>query len=133
MIVATFAIVIALQARPAEACTCVHSEDIRPNDVLFEATVESIEPEQPPAPPGNWARGRQVVRFKDIKALRGKPESRIFMSATGASCDYTSFKVGGRYVVHANVIAEGYISVSRCSATRPIASAKDMLARVKHD
>jgi hypothetical protein len=132
-IVVAFAIVTALQARPAEACTCVHSDGVGPNDVVFEATVESIEPEQPPAPPGNWAHGRQIVRFKDIKAVRGKPESSIFTSASGSSCDYTAFKAGARYVIHATVVAEGYISVSRCSTTRPIASAKDVLARVKRD
>ena len=71
MIAMAFAFVSLLQARPVEACTCVHFEGCgatRPTDVMFEATVESIEPEQPPTPRGNWASGRKVVRFKDVVA-----------------------------------------------------------------
>lgn len=134
LIVVAFAFVAALHARPVDACACVHVDGcgaIRGTDVVFEATVESIEPEPPPVP--GRAHNRYIVRLTDIKALRGKPESIIFMDKSGASCHYTSFEVATRYVIHAAVIAEGYLSVSTCGLTAPLASAKFVLACVKRD
>lgn len=121
-------------ARQADACSCVHVDGcgaIRATDVIFEATVESITPEPPPVP--GRRHDRYIVRLTEIKALRGKPESRIFMSAPGSSsCDYI-FKAGTRYVIHATTVAEGYLSVSTCSLTRPAAVADDVRACVKRD
>jgi hypothetical protein len=136
MIVTALAMMGVLHARPVQACTCIHIAGcgaIRSTDVVFEATVASIEPEQPRDPQRPWTQ-RHIVKLTEIKALRGKPESIIFISkATATSCDYTAFEVGTRYVVHAHVIAEGYLGVSMCGMTRPIAAAKDVLACVKRD
>jgi len=128
-----FALATIIQTRPAEACTCVHIDGcgaIRPTDVVFEATVDSIELEPPPVP-GRISH-RYIVRLTDIKALRGKPESIIFMDLSGASCDY-KFTAGTRYVIHAAVVAEGYLAVNTCTMTRPVGFAKGVLACLKRD
>ena len=137
MIVIALAFVFSLDARPAQACSCVRIEGcgaIRANDVVFEATVESITLEPPPVAAGTpgFYPPRYIVRFKDIKELRGKSEPLVFMTK-GNSCDYTGFEVGTRYVIHAAVIAEGYISASACGMTGPIESAKSVLACLKRD
>jgi hypothetical protein len=124
---------VSIFARQADACSCMPRVNaaLGPNEVLFEATVESIEVVQPPPPPGEkvtpgsiYVGGRtHVVRLKDLKAMQGEPKDVVSTSAFGASCGY-SFEVGERYQIHA-YNHEGSLGVSICGMTRSLGKPAD--------
>lgn len=106
----------------AAACTCVSQQcdSVIESGTLFEGTVESIAPAGPEG---------VVVRFSDVRAVRGAAPRIVTTAPDSGSCGY-GFVVGRRYLVDARAGRSGRFGVSLCSNTRPIEDAQGMLALV---
>lgn len=105
----------------AAACSCVSQpcgSVIESGGTLFEGTVESVAP--------GGLEG-VVVRFSDVRAVRGIAPVVVTTARGGGSCGY-GFIVGRRYLVDARARTSGGFGVSLCSNTRPIEYAQGMLA-----
>jgi 5-hydroxyisourate hydrolase-like protein (transthyretin family) len=118
----------------ADACSCMWSPNncaaIGEDDIVLEATVESIELEVAPArsagtSPPDYARER-LVKLRDIKMLKGDPVSVIRTPGDGAACGY-EFRAGARYLIVANRDPAGRVVVGSCGLTRPLADARALL------
>ena len=138
-------IVLACLATPAaEACTCVMSANscaqATTANAVFEATVESTELAPRIQPPDQATRtagplsASQVpflgsvrsVSLRDVKPLRGQPQTTVLTAASGDACGY-DFRPGMRYLIVAARLDDGRLSVSRCGLTRPISEAAGLL------
>jgi len=104
----------------AAACTCVSQPcgSIVESGTVFEGTVESV------APAGVEG---VVVRFSDVRAVRGAAPTIVTTAPDSGSCGY-QFVVGRRYLVDARAGRSGRFGVSSCSSTQPIEYAQGMLA-----
>jgi Tissue inhibitor of metalloproteinase len=120
------ALVLALTAQPARACSCV---DIGPacqafwkTDAVFDATVSAIE-----SIGGTRDLGGRTFPFREKrvhlvvqkgwKGVEAGPLD-VVTPGSGASCGY-DFKNGGRYLIFAyRNPSDGRLQVSLCSATR---------------
>lgn len=116
-------------ASRADACACVQSTclDIAAADAVFEATATSIEVTLPtPSSPRDVAVPglSRKVTLEDIRPLRGDTATIVY-TADSTACGY-EFQAGTRYLIVAGRMADGRLSVSRCSLTRPLADAVDL-------
>ena len=138
--VLAFAAAVALEARPADACTCGRSTcgDLAKADAVFEATVESIELSTAPPPAGTTVPAgavyvggdRRIVKLKDIKAYRGQPQATIVTGMGAGDCGY-SFKAGTRYLIDAYRLKDGRLSTGICGGTRAIEGNEGVLDYLK--
>lgn len=112
----------ALAGAPAVALACLCASPacgaILEAGTLFEGTVESVAP--------GGLEG-VVVRFSDVRAVRGAAPAFVTTAPDGGACGY-DFTVGRRYLVDARARPSGGFGVSRCSHTRPLEDAQGMLA-----
>ena len=135
-----------VNAPTADACTCVRSPDncteIGTADAVFEATVEATElaPRSAATSPEALAAGAasqslfsndlRVITFRDVKAWRGQPQTTVVTASDGASCGY-EFRAGTRYLVVAQRLPDGRLSVSRCGLTRPLSQATQLVEYIQ--
>jgi Carboxypeptidase regulatory-like domain len=119
----------------ADACGCVLSpqncNSLGTADVVFQATVESIELTRRLVDPATLPVGTppdavavtdsRLVRLRDMRALRGEPRTTVLTAAYG-NCDY-DFQAGSRYLIVADRLPDGRLSVSKCGLTRPLSGA----------
>jgi hypothetical protein len=125
-----FAALVVLTPRNADACSCMMSatncQYLATAAAVFEATVDSIGPG-----PTDSTFGQQVrVQLKNIRHHRGKPQSSVITSWSGASCGY-SFEIGQRYLIVAGSSPQGDLAVSLCGLTRPIEGAQGLIEFAK--
>jgi hypothetical protein len=104
----------------AIACLCARPScgAVLEAGTLFEGTVESV------APAGNDG---LVVRFRDVRGVRGPAPTFVTTASDGGACGY-DFVVGRRYLVDARARPSGRFGVSLCSLTRSIERAHGLLA-----
>jgi hypothetical protein len=141
-----WALMIGLVAAPttADACTCVTSPDrckgIATADAVFEATVESTELGVKSAssaaslPPGVassvLSNDVRVVTLRDVRSLRGEAPATVITARSGASCGY-EFRAGTRYLIVADRLPDGRLSVNSCGLTRPLSDADGLLEYIQ--
>jgi hypothetical protein len=96
--------------------------------VVFEGTVVAIEQELgPPFVPGGEQRPIRKVLLRDLKDWIGAPETVITTEIAEETCGYP-FEVGRRYLIDADRNPDtGRLRTSRCSLTRPIEQAGEVL------
>ena len=116
-------LVVALIAgAPAVALACLCASPacgaILEVGTLFEGTVASV------APAGVEG---VVVRFSDVRAVRGAAPTFVTTAPDGGACGY-DFTVGRRYLIDARARPSGGFSVSLCSKTMPLEAAGGVLA-----
>ncbi len=116
-------LVVALIAgAPAVALACLCASPacgaILEAGTLFEGTVASV------APAGVEG---VVVRFSDVRAVRGAAPTFVTTAPDGGACGY-DFTVGRRYLIDARARPSGGYSVSLCSKTMPLEAAGGVLA-----
>jgi hypothetical protein len=115
----------------AESCTCAGSlglcAGVRTADAVFVATVDSIVLEDRGRADGLISSADPlIVTLRDVDPVRGDSSDVVITAAGGASCGYT-FEPGVRYLIVARRSADGRLTVSQCSLTRPAAEAAGLL------
>ncbi len=117
----------------ADGCSCLGGvplcQTVPMTDVIFEGTVESINTRSFEKAFGDRSLvfSERVVRFRDVKALKGESQAVVHTAAQESACGY-SFSVGKRYVIAAYKAGDGSLSTGICSLTKPIEEADELLA-----
>jgi hypothetical protein len=123
-----------LRAEPADACSCVASNNcgsLAKSDAVFAATVEKVEHGSPvKLPSGELIDGQRIVTLRDVISYRGEAPKTIVTGAGGGDCGY-GFKPGMRYLIDGYRTRDGSISTSICSRTRPLAGNELLLDYVE--
>jgi hypothetical protein len=129
---------IPLASSPALACSCVTGFPVCQQlwmggdeypSIVFEGTVVAIEQELgPPLGPGGERYPLRKVTLKDLNGWIGQPETVITTEFAEEACGYP-FEVGRRYLIDADRNPDtGRQRTSRCSLTKPIEQAGEVLA-----
>lgn len=127
LVCALAAVAIPAAPRPAEACSCYHSNvqcgaagDFWKTQAVFVGRVLSIENLAPRSLPRFF--GRRKVRVRVVEGFRGtaagQPDVSVLTGSGGGDCGYP-FRVGEEYLVYASRNEEsGELTTGICSRTR---------------
>lgn len=128
------AVALAALPAPAAACSCARMslcELFSPgsSEIVFEATVASIEMRELAAPPGadvpDEFRRIRAVHLKDIKNLLGQSQDLVLTDGGNSSCSIP-FAPGQRYVIHAGH-RNGVLTTGGCSYTSTLERSGELL------